>query len=154
MPEETLNPQNPMLNPPSQPAEAGSSSGGQEPVSLPSASAEASAGTAPPASPTHSTVSTGAQGGEQSRTTSSGQAAERGIDALLRSAREKIQFRKRAKLDKIVALARARGKIVNDDVEKSLRVSDKTAERYLNQLIREGRLRRVGKLKKPYYEAI
>ena len=44
--------------------------------------------------------------------------------------------------------------IKNDDVEKLLRVSDSTAQRYLGQLVREGKLRRVGALKQPTYESI
>mgnify|MGYP003395643963 CR=1 FL=1 len=53
---------------------------------------------------------------------------------------EKIRFNKRAKLEKIVALAQKKRSMVNDDVEKLLRVSDSTATRYLAQLVQEGKL--------------
>ena len=36
-------------------------------------------------------------------------------------------------------------KIVNDDVEKFLHVSDATALRYLNHLVKLGKIQRVGK---------
>jgi len=66
------------------------------------------------------------------------------IKSYLQSALEKIRFKKQAKLDKIVALAQKKGRITNDDVEKLLHVSDSTAQRYLMQLVREGRLKRSG----------
>lgn len=68
------------------------------------------------------------------------------------AALEKLRFKKRAKLDKVVALASKKRSIKNDDVEKLLRVSDSTAQRYLNQLMKEGKLRRVGSPKQPTYE--
>ncbi len=68
------------------------------------------------------------------------------------AALEKLRFNKRAKLDKVVALAAKKRSIKNDDVEKLLRVSDSTAQRYLNQLMKEGKLRRVGSPKQPTYE--
>lgn len=67
------------------------------------------------------------------------------VKRLLIRAREKIQFRKRAKLEKIVAKAREKGSIANDDVEKLLRVSDATATRYLAELVKSGRLHAVGR---------
>lgn len=74
-----------------------------------------------------------------------GQANVGFVRQLLAMAKEKIQFRKRRKLEKIIALISQRGKIVNNDVQKLLRVSDATATRYLSQLVKEGRLKRVGK---------
>jgi hypothetical protein len=76
---------------------------------------------------------------------------------LLAKAKEKIQFRKRQRLEKILALAglcQSKGKkLMNDDVQKLLRVSDKTATRYLGQLVREGRLKRIGNTGQAvYYE--
>lgn len=73
------------------------------------------------------------------------------IKNLLLRAREKIQFRKRKKLERILKLAQEKGKITNNDVEKLLRVSDKTAERYLGQLVKEGKLARQGKPKNAFY---
>ena len=57
---------------------------------------------------------------------------------------ESLKERKAKRLEKILQLAREKGTITNDDVEKLLRVSDSTATRYLNQLVREGRLKRLG----------
>lgn len=68
------------------------------------------------------------------------------------AALEKIRFNKRRKLDKIVALAKEKGRIKNDDVEKLLRVSDSTAARYLNQLVLEARLFVTKKENDAWYE--
>jgi predicted HTH transcriptional regulator len=57
---------------------------------------------------------------------------------------ESLKRRKVKRLEKILQLARKKGEITNDDVEKLLRVSDKTATRYLNELVREGKLKRLG----------
>lgn len=58
--------------------------------------------------------------------------------------REKVIERKSKKLEKIVALALKDKQITNDDVEKLLHVSDATATRYLQELVRQGRLKRSG----------
>ncbi|OGG58681.1 hypothetical protein A2765_03335 [Candidatus Kaiserbacteria bacterium RIFCSPHIGHO2_01_FULL_56_24] len=62
------------------------------------------------------------------------------IKSRLGQAFEALRFRKRAKLDKVLTLAAKKKSIKNDDVEKLLRVSDSTAQRYLKQLVQEGRL--------------
>ena len=82
--------------------------------------------------------------------------AANGVDikSRLGQALEVLRFRKRAKLDKILAFAAKKKSIKNDDVEKLLKVSDATAQRYLNQLISEGKLRRVGHPKQPTYEPV
>ncbi len=64
---------------------------------------------------------------------------------LLITARNAIQFRKRKKLDKIMALFLRQSKITNDEVEKLLHVSDATATRYLSQLEKEGRIKQDGR---------
>jgi len=74
------------------------------------------------------------------------------VSQLMAKAKEKIQFRKRRKLEKIVALVSREGKITNDDVQKLLRVFDATATRYLSQLVKEGRLRRTGHPRDAKYE--
>ena len=74
------------------------------------------------------------------------------IKNLQSQANQKKTSIKRAKLEKIVALAKERGSITNDDVQKHVYVSHVTAARYLSQLVKEGRLRRIGALKKPHYE--
>ena len=68
--------------------------------------------------------------------------------SLLAQAREKLQFRKRKKLDRILAEVTKKGKITNDEVEKLLHISDKTAERYLSQLIKEQKIKTNGKKSK------
>jgi hypothetical protein len=65
--------------------------------------------------------------------------------SLLAQAREKLQFRKRKKLDRILVEIGKKGKITNDDVEKLLHISDKTAERYLSQLVKEQKIKTNGK---------
>jgi predicted HTH transcriptional regulator len=57
---------------------------------------------------------------------------------------ESLKGRKAKRLEKILQLVREKGEITNDDVERLLRVSDKTATRYLNELVREGKLKRLG----------
>jgi hypothetical protein len=64
---------------------------------------------------------------------------------LLNKAKLAIQFRKRKKLDKVMSLFLQKSKITNDDVEKFLHVSDATAERYLNILEKENKIKQVGK---------
>ena len=64
---------------------------------------------------------------------------------LLITARNVIQFRKRKKLDKIMALFLKQSKITNDEVEKFLHVSDATATRYLSILEKENKIKQVGK---------
>lgn len=60
-------------------------------------------------------------------------------------ARAVIQSRKRKKLEKIMEVVNAKGKITNDQVEKLLHVSDATATRYLAQLEKEGKVKQEGK---------
>ncbi len=72
--------------------------------------------------------------------------------SILAKGLEKIRFRKRAKLEKIIALAHKKESITNNDVQKLAGVSDATASRYLAQLVQEGKLRRVGPQKQPRYE--
>lgn len=69
------------------------------------------------------------------------------IHGLLIKAQAKIQFNKQKKLEKIIQFASTREKITNDEVQNLLRVSDKTAERYLKKLVAEGKLQRFGATK-------
>jgi len=57
---------------------------------------------------------------------------------------ESLKGRKTKRLEKILQLVREKGEITNEDVERLLHVSDKTATRYLNELVREGKLKRLG----------
>lgn len=52
--------------------------------------------------------------------------------------------RREKRLEKITAFAREHRSIANDQVEKLVRVSDKTAERYLKELVKRGVLRKTG----------
>jgi len=61
---------------------------------------------------------------------------------LLIKARDVIQFRKRKKLEKIMSLFLKKQSITNDDVQMLVYVSDATATRYLQQLEREGRIKK------------
>lgn len=64
---------------------------------------------------------------------------------LAAKARAVIQSRKKVKLDKIMEVVNAKGKITNDQVEKLLHVSDAIATRYLAQLEKEGKVKQEGK---------
>ena len=64
---------------------------------------------------------------------------------LLVKARATIQFRKTAKLEKIMATLQKKNHITNDEVEKLLHVSDATATRYLSALEKQGKIKQIGK---------
>jgi len=64
---------------------------------------------------------------------------------LLLKARVTMQDRKRKKRDKILQALKTKNKITNDEVEKLLHVSDATAARYLSALVKENKIRQVGK---------
>jgi hypothetical protein len=74
--------------------------------------------------------------------------------SFLAKALASIQFRKKAKLEKVLKLATEKHSITNDQVEKLLRVSDATATRYLAQLVKEGRLKRTGPDGNARYEPV
>jgi hypothetical protein len=77
------------------------------------------------------------------------------IKNLLVKAKSAIQFRKAAKLQKIMDKISQKGRISNDEVEKLLRVSNMTAYRYLESLEKQGKVRQVGKTgKSVFYERI
>lgn len=67
---------------------------------------------------------------------------------------EKARAKKRERLEKIIVLARKRYAITNNDVQILLGVSDATATRYLSELVRAGRLQRVGAQKRPRYQLV
>ena len=52
--------------------------------------------------------------------------------------------KKQENKDKVLAFARKNGKVKNNDVEKMLGVSDATAERYLDELEKEGKIEQHG----------
>lgn len=67
----------------------------------------------------------------------------RGSDTASNPNQEKIEQRQE-NLEKVLELARQNGGITNDDVEEALGVSDATAERYLQELEKAGKLVQVG----------
>jgi len=52
---------------------------------------------------------------------------------------------KQGRIDKVLAEVQAKGAITNDEVQALLGVSDATAERYLEELEKEGKIAQVGK---------
>lgn len=62
---------------------------------------------------------------------------------------ERIERRK----NRIMAVAKAEGKITNDAVEELYCISDRTASSYLNQLVTAGRLTRHGSGRGTFYTA-
>lgn len=73
---------------------------------------------------------------------------------LLAKARAAKQARREKKLNKIMLSFEKKNKITNDDIEKLLHLSHKTATNYLNDLIKRGRIRRLGQGSTTYYEKI
>ena len=65
-----------------------------------------------------------------------------------------VSQRKQARLEKVVALAREKGSIANDDVQLLLNVSDSTATRYLRELAKIGRLTATGKRGRVRYTVV
>ncbi|MCR4284289.1 MAG: DUF977 family protein [Parcubacteria group bacterium] len=47
--------------------------------------------------------------------------------------------------DKVLKIFQENKKVTNDDIEKILKVSDSTAERYLNELEKKGKVAQHGK---------
>ena len=66
------------------------------------------------------------------------------IRTLLAKANAKIQSKRQKKLDLLMQSVMKKGKMDNREAQKLLRISDKTAERYLNKLVTQGRLKRSG----------
>ncbi|MCI0542402.1 winged helix-turn-helix transcriptional regulator [bacterium] len=90
-----------------------------------------------------------AQENTETPVTSSGEILTKNIKNALREillkAREKIQWRKRRKLEKIMEYIRKNGSISNDETEKLLHVSHATATRYLKELVKSGKIKTNGK---------
>lgn len=60
--------------------------------------------------------------------------------------------RREAKLQKVLELVKKEGPLGSIDVQKHLHVSDSTATRYLKELVRQGKLKRVGSPSRARYE--
>ncbi len=65
------------------------------------------------------------------------------------------QIRKLEKrLKRVWELAKAKGQVTNDEIQKALKISDATASRYTKELVRRGLLKKSGKTKSASYEAV
>ena len=74
---------------------------------------------------------------------------------LMASIRQLKSKKREARLEKILAYARQQGKITNNDIQRLLRVSDATATRYAQALIRRDLLKKSsGRTKGVYYEPL
>lgn len=65
--------------------------------------------------------------------------------ASLEKAREAIQKRKEEAKEKILQLFEDKEEISNNDVENLIKVSDRTATNYLDELEKEGLIKQLGK---------
>ncbi|OHA08846.1 MAG: hypothetical protein A3B37_00660 [Candidatus Sungbacteria bacterium RIFCSPLOWO2_01_FULL_59_16] len=77
-------------------------------------------------------------------------AARPAIDYPAIGRQTRIQKRE-ARLEKLLAYAREKGRITNDEIQKLLRVSEATASRYACELVRRGLLSKAGKGRAAYY---
>jgi predicted HTH transcriptional regulator len=66
------------------------------------------------------------------------------ISSAREKASEAIQERNAERKNKILDLAKQKGKIANNDVEEMLGVSDATARNYLDDLEKDGKLKQIG----------
>ncbi len=109
----------------------------QAPISEPTLSTQSK-----PASPAPAPVTPPAP---QPQPQSPAQQDQKGfIHNLLLKAQAKIQSNRQKKLELLMLAVSKKGNIDNREAQKLLRISDKTAERYLNKLVAQGRLKRSG----------
>ncbi len=77
------------------------------------------------------------------------------IQKLLVKARATIKFRKIIKLSRIMRLFDSKPHLTNEDVQKLLRVTDRTARRYFDELEKDNRVKQVGEVGRGvFYEKI
>lgn len=77
------------------------------------------------------------------------------IQKLLVKARATIKLRKIKKLNRIMRLFDSKPHLTNEDVQKLLRVTDRTARRYFDELEKENRIKQVGEVGRGvFYEKI
>lgn len=74
------------------------------------------------------------------------------LSAILQKCKAVIAGHKQKKLEKILEFAKQKNKITNDDVQKLILVSDKTAGRYLSELVKQNKLKRIGSTSQIRYE--
>lgn len=58
---------------------------------------------------------------------------------------EVLSRRTEKRKEKILDLAKKKGRITNDEVEDMFCISDRTASRYLNELEAEGKIKQIGR---------
>ena len=63
----------------------------------------------------------------------------------LQSPNQKEMEEKRKHLEEVMAYFNSHDAVTNDEVEKMLNISDATAERYLDELEKQGKITQVGK---------
>jgi predicted HTH transcriptional regulator len=79
----------------------------------------------------------------------------KGFMAWLRAkAQAALRALRQKKLDRLMTLFEKKPQVTNDMVEKFLRVSHPTATKYLNILVKEGKLKRLGQGSAIHYEKI
>jgi len=57
---------------------------------------------------------------------------------------KKVNKDKEEKKGKILELIKEKGSVKNNDIERAIGVSDATATRYMEELVKEGKVERVG----------
>lgn len=76
---------------------------------------------------------------------------EKVVSRLLKKARMTIQLRKLKKIHRVLELFNEQERVTNEDVQKMLRVSNRTARRYFDQLEKKGRVKQVGDVGRGVY---
>lgn len=67
---------------------------------------------------------------------------------------DRRQQAKIARLEKVLKLFEKNDQLTNNDVERALKISDRTASRYLDELEEEGFVKKHGKTRGSYYTKI
>ena len=73
---------------------------------------------------------------------------------LYEKSRMWVDFRKKARKEKIMALAGKKGRVTHQEVRNLLSISDAGATNYLNALVKEGKLMRAGAGTHTFYKPI
>ena len=79
-------------------------------------------------------------------------AQQRPIGEIMASLRQQKANKREVRLQKIIGVAREKGRITNNNIQKLLRVSDATATRYAHELINRGLLQKLGSRKATSYQ--
>lgn len=81
---------------------------------------------------------------DQDNRTPSLEAGAPEADALREEAQKAVQGRIQKRKSRILAVVQKEGRITNDGVEDLFCISGRTAGRYLNELVSEGKLKKIG----------